>query len=447
MIVDFKLPDLGEGIHEAEIVSVKIKSGDTIKEDQIMFEVETDKALVEIPSPYSGIVTKVYVEAGKTITVGSAMVSIETTAPANNAAKSKSAQDDNAIKTKLPEQPNKTNSPASTLSHTAGSSPAPNNVSAKSDAIVPATPATRRLARELGVDLHQVIASGALGRVYSQDVQAFANATKEHPGQTVAPNAPAAGTTPSASPRALSQPGLPDFSSFGKIERVPFRSVRRKTAENMSLSWEQIPHVTHFDEVDVTELEALRAKYEKEAISRGGKLTLTVFMLKAVASSLVKFPQFNSSLDLQNGELIFKHYCHLGIAVAGTRGLIVPVIRNVDHKHIIDLAVELADIVEKTRSGKIELERLQGGSFTITNVGTIGGTGMVPMINFPEAAILGMAKAKLKPIVREGKIEIRLMLPLALAFDHRINDGAEAAHFMNHVVKQLEEPFSFILEA
>ncbi len=440
MAVDFKLPDLGEGIHEAEIVAVKIMAGELIKEDQIMFEVETDKALVEIPSPFTGTVSKVYVEAGKVVTVGSVMVTIE-----NSTAGSITAKDNNKNQetSKAQAQLSSKNVSGSPLDKadvpTIKSTPESFDVSTTPlDKIIPATPATRRLARELGVDLHQVLATGPGGRIFGEDVRSFAAKTLEKvvSGKAIVDREAA----------KVSAHTLPDFSSFGKIERVPLRSVRRKTAENMVLSWERIPHVTHLDEADITELEALRATYEKEASSRGGKLTLTVFMLKAVARALSKYPQFNTSLDQANSELIYKHYYNIGIAVASERGLIVPVIKDVDNKHFIDLAVELSEVVEKTRGGKIELERLHGGTFTVTNVGTIGGTGMVPMINYPEAAILGMAKAKNKPVIRNGKIEVRLIMPLALAFDHRINDGAEAAYFMNHVIKQLEEPLTFIPE-
>jgi pyruvate dehydrogenase E2 component (dihydrolipoamide acetyltransferase) len=439
MAVDFKLPDLGEGIHEAEIVAVRVKAGEPIKEDQIMFEVETDKALVEIPSPFTGTVTKVYVEAGKIVTVGSIMVTIDNSTLTAEAPKEKS---EGQVKSQPQEHPaSKTVSQALEVQPAiaaASSPPAGSTISNRAgNHIVPATPATRRLARELGVDLQDIVATGPGGRVFDNDVRAFA-------GKTSTAKIPAkpVGREEVAKESLVA---LPDFSSFGKVERVPLRSIRRKTAENMKLSWDNIPHVTHFDEADVTELEILRAKHEKAALERGGKLTLTVFMLKAVANALKQYPQFNSSLD--QSELIYKYYYNVGVAVASERGLIVPVIRNVDEKPIIDLAVELAQIAEKTRSGKIELERLHGGTFTITNVGTIGGTGMVPMINYPEAAILGMAKAKQKPVVKDGKIEVRLIIPLALAFDHRINDGAEAAYFMNHVIKQLEEPGTFILEA
>jgi pyruvate dehydrogenase E2 component (dihydrolipoamide acetyltransferase) len=240
---------------------------------------------------------------------------------------------------------------------------------------------------------------------------------------------------------------LPDFAKFGATERIPLKSLRRKIAMSMTQSWTHIPHVTTFDEADVTELDTLRARYEADVKKKGGKLTLTVLTLKAVVSALKKYPQFNASLDEKTSEIVFKHYYNIGIAVATERGLIVPVIKDVDKKGIVELSAELAEIAEKTRAGKIELERLQGGTFTITNIGAIGGTGAVPMVNFPECAILAMARATLKPVVKDGNIQPGLILPLSMSFDHRIADGAEAAFFVQHIVKMLQEPFTFILEA
>jgi pyruvate dehydrogenase E2 component (dihydrolipoamide acetyltransferase) len=336
---------------------------------------------------------------------------------------------------------------------------------------VPAAPATRRLARELNLDLRMIRGSGPSGRVTKEDVRAFAAGSLEgtmssatsqnHPIESKMSAAPAAVQSLSskygesggkAAPLAGGAMGatavdMPDFTKFGPVERVPLKGIRRKIAENMMQSWTHIPHVTTMDEADVTALDALRAKYENEVKQHGGRLTLTVFALKAIASGLKKYPQFNASLDEKTGELIFKHYYNIGVAVATERGLIVPVIRDVDKKSVIELAKELAELSEKTKAGKVELERLQGGTFTLTNIGAIGGTNMVPMINHPEAAILGMARATQKPVVRNGNIEVGLIMPLALSFDHRIADGAEAAYFVQHVVKRLQEPFTFLLEA
>ena len=337
---------------------------------------------------------------------------------------------------------------------------------------VPCAPATRKLARELGVDIRLIRGSGPANRVTLEDVKGFAkggNAGAVMPdsrqevtsgggcsmGASIAAQAASLqskyGSDENKS-AGIKQPltaqpvVLPDFSKYGTIERIPLKSIRKKTAQSMAQSWSHIPHVTTMDEADVTELNALLSKHEAAAKKEGGRLTLTVIALKAIATGLKKFPQFNASLDEESSEIIFKHYINIGVAVATERGLIVPVIKDVDKKSVIELSVELAQLSEKTRAGKVEIDRLQGGTFTLTNIGAIGGTNMVPMINFPEAAILGMARAALKPVVKNGNIEPALILPMALSFDHRIADGAEAAMFVQHIVKRMNDPFTFLLE-
>ncbi|MBS1990219.1 MAG: 2-oxo acid dehydrogenase subunit E2 [Cyanobacteria bacterium SZAS LIN-3] len=477
MTVEFKLPDLGEGIHEAEIIAVKVKEGETVKEDQVIFEVETDKAVVEIPSPYAGVVEKIYMQAGQTVTVGSVMISYDLGGAKAAPAKADTAQSQSAAAA----APAKVEAKAAA----AGNGKPATSAGALDIAVdrsrpVPATPATRRLARELGVDLYAVRGSGAAGRVMKEDVMAFAAGTLESrmSQSGVAESKSSSTATATAAPAASKGASMaekfggggggnegplnfggraaggpidyPDFAKFGKVERLPLKSIRRKIAQSMTQSWTLIPHVTTFDEANVTDLSKLITKYEKEFAERSGnprvRPTMTVFVLKAVASALQRFPQFNSSLDENTGEIVIKHYYNLGVAVATDRGLIVPVIKNINEKSFYDVAVELADIAAKTRAGKIELDRLQGGTFTVTNIGAIGGTGASPMINFPECAILGMARATEKPIVKNGAIEIGTIMPLFMSFDHRLADGAEAAYFVQHVVKLLEDPFKFVLD-
>lgn len=469
---EFILPDLGEGIHEAEVLAVRVAEGDQVKEDQPILEVETDKAVVEIPCPVNGVIEKIHVKVGEVVKVGMVMVTFGGTG-AGAAPKKEGA----ASKEKTADGPSIPAAPPPKLATAIAAAPASGNGKATLEAPhhavgpVPAAPATRRLARELNLDLRMIRGSGPSGRVTKEDVRAFAAgslegtisgaASQTHPIESKIPVAPQAVQSLStkygesggkAAPltgagMGASAVDMPDFTKFGPVERVPLKGIRRKIAENMMQSWTHIPHVTTMDEADVTALDALRAKYENEVKQQGGRLTLTVFALKAIASALKKFPQFNASLDEKTGELIFKHYYNIGVAVATERGLIVPVIRNVDQKSIIELSKELAELSEKTKAGKVELDRLQGGTFTLTNIGAIGGTNMVPMINHPEAAILGMARATQKPVVRNGNIEVGLIMPLALSFDHRIADGAEAAYFVQHVVKRLQEPFTFLLEA
>jgi pyruvate dehydrogenase E2 component (dihydrolipoamide acetyltransferase) len=431
--------------------------------------------VVEIPSPYAGAVAKIHVAQGQTVKVGCVMIGYDiagkgqapaaaVAAPAVAPVKQAVAAGNNGAANQTPAQP-------------------PAQAAAKVlTGPVPATPATRRLARELGVDLHQVNASGPAGRVLKEDVMAYAAGSLESRIQPSSTSTPAASSTASSAPSTASKQAAPasmkdkyggssadaspltgmggmnagpveypDFAKFGDVERLPLKSIRRKIAMNMTQAWTHIPHVTHFDEANVTELSSLVTKYEKEFAARSGdnkvRPTLTVFTIKALASALKLYPQFNSSLDENTGEIVIKHYYNIGVAVATDRGLIVPVIKNVDQKSFYDIALELADIAAKTRAGKIELERLQGGTFTLTNIGAIGGTSMSPMVNFPEAAILGMARASQKPIVKDGQIAIGTILPLAMSFDHRLADGAEAAYFVQHVVKLLEDPFKFVLEA
>jgi pyruvate dehydrogenase E2 component (dihydrolipoamide acetyltransferase) len=305
--------------------------------------------------------------------------------------------------------------------------------------------------------------SGPAGRVVKEDIRAFAEGVPSSV-RSAATSAPATHRMPPAArtgaatreesgealsrePLTISPFELPDFTKFGPVDRVPLRSLRKRIAINMTQSWTHVPHVAHFDQIDITDLESYRAKHEKSVAQKGGKLTLTVLALKALVSGLKKFPQFNASLDEGTSEIVYKKYYNVGVAVATERGLIVPVIKDVDKKSIVELSVELADIAQKTRDGKIELERLQGGTFTVTNIGAIGGTGMMPMVNFPEVGIFGMAKSKLQPVVRNGEIVVRNILNVTLSFDHRVADGAEAAYFVRHVSECLEDPFKLLLEA
>ena len=416
MARSFKLPDLGEGIHEGEILAIHVSIGAEVKEGDIIMEVETDKAAVEIPSPFTGAVEKILVKPGDTVKVGDVLMTFtggEEEAPA-----------------KAEEKPLKPAEPA-------GPAPAP----PVKKGPVPASPATRRLARELGVDLHQVTPTGPGGLVTAEDVRAFAEtrekAEEARPEPVEKPE--------KAPPAIVSAPKLPDFTKWGPVERVPLRSIRKATAKQMSLAWSQIPHVNNQDVVDMTKLESFRSKHKREIESKGGKLTPTVFVLKAVAAALKAYPNFNATLDVEASEIVIKHYYHIGVAVNTKDGLIVPVIREVDRKSIVDLSVELKDLVERTRERKTSLGEMQGGTFTITNVGPMGGGHFVPIINYPEVAILGMGAARMQPAVieNEGKgfeIVPRFMMPVVLCIDHRVLDGADAIPFLRMIVEALEDP-------
>jgi pyruvate dehydrogenase E2 component (dihydrolipoamide acetyltransferase) len=426
MARSFKLPDLGEGVHEGEVLAVHVSVGQEVKEGDIILEVETDKAAVEIPSPFTGTVSEVLVKPGDTVKVGDVMMTFS------------NGEEAEVVDVQKPEEmPAEAAETEKVVSLTeAGKRKGP----------VPASPATRRLARELGVDLHRVTPTGSGGLVSADDVRAFADTGKEMV------EAPAAAEVIPAEAPALTipSPTLPDFSKWGPVERVPFRSIRRATAKQMVIAWSQIPHVTSQDEVDITKLETFRQKHKAEIEAEGGRLTMTVFALKAVATALKTYPQFNATLDVEAGEIVIKNYYHIGVAVSTDNGLIVPVVRDVDRKSIKELAVEIQDIVQKTRSRKISRDDLQGGTFTITNAGAMGGGYFAPIINFPEVAILGMGQGRLQPAVvdkGDGEHEIapRLIMPIVLCIDHRVLDGADAIKFLKMVIEALEDPDELLI--
>ncbi len=422
MARDFLLPDLGEGLTEAEIRQVLVREGEVVREDAPLLEVETDKATVEIPSPMGGRVEKIHVRPGQTVKVGQVLVSFGDGA----APTSKQAADRVDPTRKLAEAP------------------------AHREGPVPATPSTRRLARELGVDLRAVNGSGPGGRVTDDDVRAASGKgaqpavpTPVAPERVLAPEATAV-----AKPLArvgVEPPPLPKFEQYGPVERQPLSHLRRTIAERMTLSATLIPHVTHFDRADITDLDALIRRKLEAGKARGVTLTLTSFLLKAVALSLGEHPHFNASLDPAAGELIVKRYVHLGVAVATERGLIVPVIRDVDGKPLLELQRELGALAQRVRDGKATLEDLRGGTFTVTNIGALGGTGAIPIINYPEVAILGVARGREEAVVRDAAIVPRLLLPLSLTFDHRVADGADGARFASAIVRRLEHPDELLL--
>jgi pyruvate dehydrogenase E2 component (dihydrolipoamide acetyltransferase) len=452
----FVLPDLGEGLTEAEIVKVLVREGDVIQEDTPLLEVETDKATVEIPSPMSGRVETIHVSPSQTVRVGQVLVTFADA----GAAPGKPAAGTRRL---APETPTAVdNGRARQTAPPAAAADAQRRALAPTAATarvgpVPATPATRRLARELGVDLTTVAPTGPGGRVTDDDVRAAsgggaragaAGGPGEGPAQapSIRPEGPAAVPAP---PRPLAtaptEPPLPRFEQWGEVERQPLSHLRRTIAERMTLSAAVIPHVTHFDRADITDLDAVITRNLEAARAQGVTLTLTSFLLKAAALALREHPQFNASLDAAAGELIVKRYVHLGVAVATERGLIVPVIRDVDAKPVITLARELGALAARVREGKATLEDLRGGTFTLTNVGALGGTGAIPIINYPEVGILGVARARQEPVVRDGQIVPRLLLPLSLTFDHRVADGADGARFASAIVRRLEHPDQLLL--
>ncbi|HXG13429.1 MAG TPA: dihydrolipoamide acetyltransferase family protein, partial [Gemmataceae bacterium] len=421
MATEIKLPQLGEGLESGEVLSVKVQPGQTVAEGQALLEIEAEKATVEVPAPMSGRVVQMKVKKGDMVRVGQVYCAIEPT----DGREEKAEAPPEAEARPEPEQSDGRRRPATAE---AEPKPAPAR-EAPPPAAAPDTgkpvlagPATRRLARELGIDLRQVPGSGRHGRVSQDDIRAYVRRLASG----------AAGVAAAAVPA----PPLPDFERWGPVERRPFESVRKKTAEQMSLAWAQIPHVTQHDLADITDLDAFRRQQE----GKGPKLTITAFALKAAAIALTQFPQFNASLDTAQGQLIVKRYYHIGVAVDTERGLLVPVIRDVDKKSVQELAQELTELAERARQKKVTADDMRGGTFTITNLGGIGGTGFTPIVNYPEVAILGMSRGRWTPVVHNGQVVPRLLLPLSLSYDHRVIDGADAARFTRRIAEMLENP-------
>lgn len=542
---ELRLQDPGEGIHEAEIVEINVAVGDRVEEGETVLAAETDKATTEIPSPYSGTVERIAVESGDQVRVGDLLMIISgdgdgdgddgtgsgdddgnsddvvdddadaaASAPKENAEEPLSAEssadehEPEAKERRADERTGEAEMPKADESageaeqrqadaERATTGGDEQQDQADKDRPVPAAPSTRRLARELDVDLKAVDGSGPAGRVLAEDVRAYAEGrgaqaageaesttegepqrkpdeppaktqerssaeapAEEPPAETweEAPAEPSA--KPSAKPKSDRQPtpqagergyALPDFSHWGETERIALRSIRRTTAREMARSWSRIPHVMHQDTANITALEQFRQAHGAEVEDAGGKLTLSVLVLKAVVAALKAFPRFNASLDEDDDSILLKRYYNIGVAVDTGQGLLVPVLRDVDRKSVTELATELVRVSERAREAKAERDELQGGSFTLTNVGGIGGTVFTPIIRHPEVAILGLGRASLQPVAEgdpaEPTFTAQLRLPLCLAFDHRVNDGADAARFLNKIIAALQDPERLLLTA
>lgn len=430
MIKEVRLPEVGENIESGEVVKVLVSVGDEIELEQPIVEVETDKAIFEVPSTEAGKVTEILVKEGDEIKVNGVIIKVET--------ESVSTVSESEEKVEIPKSPEvKTQKVDIEKAGTDETSEIAAEVGAKPEEktpekIPPASPSVRRLARELGVDLQNVKGTGSGDRITDEDVKAYAKSiiiSKQ-----------------TAGPASAAQRELPDFSAYGEVEIEPFSKVRRITAETLSYAWNSVPHVTQFDKADITELEEFRQKHKKKIEEAGGKLTLTAFLIKVAATALKVHPQFNASIDMVKGEIIYKKYYHVGVAVDTDRGLLVPVIRDVDKKSVAELAVELTEISKKARDKKIMPDELQGGNFTVSNLGGIAGTNFTPIVYWPQVAILGVAKSSLEPVFIDGQFKPRLMMPLGLSYDHRIIDGADGARFIKWVVDALEDPFLLALE-
>lgn len=431
------MPELGENIHSGNVVRVLVKVGDTIEKDQGVLELETDKATIEVPAPARGVVKEILVKEGGIANVGEVVLVLDSGATAVAPAPERKTEPA-AVKSQEKPAPSiaapvvaaamvEAVSPASLY-------PVPAPVPAETHHPAPAAPSVRRFAREIGIDINQVPGTGPSRRISVQDVKSFAKSLHQELAMRAAPGVVLAGGA------------LPDFAKWGLVERQAMNNIRLKTAQHLSLAWNTIPQVTQFDKADVTELEEHRKDFSTKVESAGGKLTVTAILLKVAASALRVFPQFNASVDMARNEIVYKKYFHIGVAVDTERGLLVPVIRDVDKKNILQLSVELNLMAEKARNRKLSLEEMQGGSFTITNLGGIGGTAFSPIVNHPEVAILGVSRSSVEPLYVNGQFEPRTMLPLSLSYDHRLIDGADGARFLRWIAKALQDPFLLALE-
>ncbi|OGU40142.1 MAG: branched-chain alpha-keto acid dehydrogenase subunit E2 [Ignavibacteria bacterium GWA2_36_19] len=432
-VVEVTLPDLGENIESADVVTVLVNPGDKVEKDQGIIEIETDKATVEVPSPASGEVVDVLIKPGTKAKVGETLIKL------------KILEDSQITKVKEIITELKTDSQlrAATEVRVETTTPEVRAVEISGQGYhqppitkgsAPAAPSVRRIAREIGIDINEVLGTGIGGRILMDDVKAYAKKLNEQRGKGISLGF------------GIKAEKLPDFSKFGSIEIKPMNNIRTKTAEHLSYAWATIPHVTQFDQADITVLEMTRKAFNPKIEKAGGKLTITSFLLKISAAALKTFPQFNSSIDMEKKYIIYKNYFNIGVAVDTEFGLIVPVIKNVDQKNLTELSVELATISEKARNKKISLEELQGGCFTITNLGGIGGTSFAPIVNSPEVAILGVSRGSYKPVYKDGRFEPRMVVPLSLSYDHRIIDGADAARFLRWVCEALEQPMKLLLD-
>jgi pyruvate dehydrogenase E2 component (dihydrolipoamide acetyltransferase) len=423
---EFVLPALGENIKAADITKLLIKAGDKVELDQTVIEIETDKATVEVPSDISGVVKEIFVKEGGKANVGQVIFTVEPGGGKREIKEIKPAEMFVPVTTAEVKQAAKL----------FGQSNIPVKANTVPQLIVPAAPSVRRFAREIGININMVMGRGPGGRISIDDVKAHAKIMNE---QYTATGCSRNGLCIQAEP-------LPDFTKWGGVERKQMSNIRRKTAEHLSYAWGSIPHVTQFDKADITKLEEIRKQFSKKVELEGGKLTVTAILLKVVASALKVFPQFNASVDMDNNEIVYKKYINIGLAVDTDRGLLVPVIRDVDKKNIIQLSKELNEVSQKARDKKLTLEEMQGGTFTISNLGGIGGTYFTPVINSPEVAILGVSRSAYEPLYKEGHFIPRLMLPLSLSYDHRVIDGADGARFIRWIIEALENPFLLSLE-
>ncbi|MFH2052208.1 MAG: 2-oxo acid dehydrogenase subunit E2 [bacterium] len=463
MAQEIRVPEVSDGVVKGTVISISVSAGDKVEADQTLLEMETDKAVVAIPSPFQGVITEVKVAEGDEVEIGAVIMlgdpageKAAETASAPDAPEdasedapkdaSKDASED-APKDAPPPAEKPATAPVPAAAPKAGAEPESPTAPAvdlqtvrTGDRVAPAAPSIRRLARDLGVDIYQVQGTGPGGRISEDDVRTFVRETMQR--------ITGGGPVPAATgefPGLHAQRPLPDFTKWGPVHQEPLSRVRRITADAMSYAWSTIPMVTQDDQADITGLEAFRKEFNRTAAPEN-KLTTTAILLKVCAAALKAFPQFNSSLDLAHQELIFKDYVHIGVAVDTPGGLLVPVIRDADRKGIETLAVELNALAEQTRERRISPADMEGGTFTISNLGGIGGTAFSPIVYAPQVAILGVSRAAMAPVWNGSEFRPRLVMPLSLTYDHRVIDGADGARFLRWICEALEQPLNLVMK-
>lgn len=445
MIKEVIIPDIGENIEKGDVIEVLVKEGQMVEIDQPLIEFETDKAVVDIPSPAKGKLVKILVSKGDTIKVGQAIVQIDTDsvgtfeppkqAAPQSPAKAESQVAPEPVREKVPiTAPQKVTAPKKTAPEPSTILPDIEIEPVLIGSTAPASPTVRRLARELGADINKVSGSGPGGRISEDDVKAYVKRiVLQRRGE------------PAAAP-GIDLPPLPDLSKWGEIKTEKLSRVRALISESVSRSWSVVPHVTQFDKADITELEDFRKNFNKKNEKSGIKLTVTAVLMRVLAQGLKEFPRFNASIDPANEVIVYRNYIHIGIAVDTDRGLLVPVVRDIDKKSIVELAKSLDDVAKRARDRSIRSEEFEGGTFTISNQGGIGGVDFTPIVLWPQVAILGVSRASMLPVFINGQFEPRLILPLSLSYDHRANDGADASRFLRWICEALEQPLMLYVD-
>jgi len=450
MAREIQVPEVSDGVTEGMVISINVAVGDTVEADQTLLEMETDKAVVAIPSPFDGRITEIKVAEGDTVAIGAVIMLSDAGAAAPAAAPE--PEPAATPETVTAPEPVAAPAPVSTPASAAAPAPAPATVPLSapaqvdltvvrsSDMVAPAAPSVRRLARDLGADIYQVQGTGAGGRISEDDVRGFVC--------TAMQNITGGGAAPAVTgefPGLHAQRPLPDFTKWGPVTHEPLSKVRRITADAMGYAWSTIPMVSQYDKADVTDLEAFRRDFNRK-IDPADKLTMTAILIKVCAAALQAFPQVNSSLDLARGELIVKHHFHIGVAVDTPSGLLVPVVRDADRKGIESLATELNEMAAKTRERRISPADMEGGTFTISNLGGIGGNAFTPIVYAPQVAILGVSRAETEPVWQVDTFGPRLRLPLSLTYDHRVVDGADGARFLRWICQAIENPINLVMK-